>query len=55
MEKDIKPNRGGKRIGAGRTKSAPTKIITFRVPIQWTQIIKELVKNRIDELRNNKL
>lgn len=43
---------GGKRQGAGRPKSAPTKNITFRVPIKWIPEIKKLVKERMMELRN---
>jgi hypothetical protein len=30
---------GGKRKGAGRPKAAPTKNITFRVPIIWVSEI----------------
>jgi hypothetical protein len=43
---------GGKRQGAGRPKAAPTKNITFRVPIIWVSEIKKLVKERMTELRN---
>jgi hypothetical protein len=32
---------GGKRKGAGRPKAAPTKNITFRVPIIWVSEIKK--------------
>jgi len=45
-------NHGGKRQGAGRPKAAPTKNITFRVPIIWITEIKKLVKERMIELRN---
>jgi len=38
---------GGKRKGAGRPKAAPTKNITFRVPIIWVSEIKKLVKERM--------
>lgn len=44
--------RGGKRKGAGRPKAAPTKNITFRVPIIWVSEIKKIVKERMTELRN---
>ena len=44
--------RGGKREGAGRPKAAPTRNITFRVPIVWIPEIRELVKNRMTELRH---
>lgn len=43
---------GGKRVGAGRPKAAPTKNITFRIPIIWVSEIKKLVKERMTELRN---
>lgn len=45
---------GGKRQGAGRPKAAPTKNITFRVPIIWVSEIKKIVKEQIEELRSNK-
>lgn len=45
---------GGKRKGAGRPKAAPTKNITFRVPVIWVSEIKKIVKEQIAELRSNK-
>ena len=45
---------GGKRKGAGRPKSAPTKNITFRVPIIWIDEIRQLVKERMFELRSGR-
>ena len=47
-------NQGGKRKGAGR-KPAPyqTKTISFRVRAEWTEQIKQIVKNEIDKLLKN--
>ena len=39
-----KSKRGGKRPGAGRPKSAPTEVITFRVEIKHVEPIKTMVK-----------
>lgn len=39
----IKEKRGGKRIGAGRKKKAPTQVLSFRVTPDQAQPIKELV------------
>ena len=36
--------KGGKRKGAGRPKSAPTKTIAFRVKLDQVEHIKKLVK-----------
>jgi hypothetical protein len=43
-----KETRGGKRIGSGRKKSKyETKIISFRVRIEFIEQIKEIVKDYI--------
>jgi hypothetical protein len=34
---------GGKRIGAGRPKSAPTLVISFRVPKEKAKKLKEQI------------
>jgi hypothetical protein len=46
-------NKGGKRDGSGR-KPAPykTQTIAFRVRTEWVDEIKELVKNRLLELKS---
>ena len=36
--------KGGKRKGAGRPRSAPTKTISFRVKLEHVEPIKKLVK-----------
>jgi hypothetical protein len=38
-----KTNRGGKRIGSGRKKKAPTTTVSFRVKIEHAGPIKEVV------------
>ena len=43
-EKKRKENRGGKRIGSGRKKKAPTTTISFRVKIEHAEPVKEVVK-----------
>ena len=35
--------RGGKRVGAGRKVSAPTKLKTFRIPFQSVEKYEEIV------------
>lgn len=43
---------GGKRSGAGRKpKPYKTKTIAFRVRIEWEQEIKQLVAQKIQELK----
>lgn len=51
-EKARKKSKGGKRKGAGR-KPAPyqTDTIAFRVRVEWISEIKQLVKNKIAELK----
>jgi hypothetical protein len=46
--------KGGKRKGAGR-KPAPyqTKTIAFRVRIEWAEVIKSTVKDKVAELSQN--
>ena len=45
--------KGGKREGAGR-KLAPykTRTIAFRVRVEWVAELKQLINERIKELRN---
>ena len=45
---------GGKRKGAGR-KSAPyeSKTIALRVRVEWVEVIKSMVKDKIAELSQN--
>lgn len=46
--------KGGKRKGAGR-KPAPykTKTIAFRVRLEWVEVIKSTVKDKVSELSQN--
>jgi hypothetical protein len=46
--------KGGKRKGAGR-KPAPyqTKTIAFRVRVEWVEVIKSTVKDKVEELSQN--
>lgn len=46
-----KKKRGGKRKGAGRPKTHPTKIITFRLRHNWEDRIRKVVKDEIIELK----
>jgi hypothetical protein len=39
-----KPNRGGKREGAGAPKKEPTKVITFRVKLWQESAVRAAVK-----------
>ena len=39
-----KETRGGPRKGSGRTKSEPTKILTFRVKVKDAEIIRAKIK-----------
>jgi hypothetical protein len=49
--KKKKTNRGGVRDGAGRKKADyKTKTIAFRVRVEWIDEIKQLVKNKIQQL-----
>lgn len=45
--------RGGKREGAGRPKSIPTKILTIRVAASIHDELKALVKRKDDAFREN--
>jgi hypothetical protein len=47
----MKQQRGGKREGAGRPKSIPTKILTIRVAAAIHDELKALVKRMDDEYR----
>jgi len=46
--------KGGKRKGAGR-KPAPykTKTISFRVRVEWIDVIKSMLKAKVAELSQN--
>lgn len=46
--------KGGKRKGAGR-KPAPyqTKTIAFRIRVEWIDVIKSTVKDKVSELSQN--
>ena len=46
-------NRGGKREGAGRPKSIPTKILTIRVCAAIHDELKAIVKRKDAEFRQN--
>ena len=50
----LEVKKGGKRKGAGR-KPAPykTKTIAFRVRLEWLQVIKSMVKDKVAELSQN--
>jgi hypothetical protein len=51
-QNNILKTKGGKRKGAGR-KLAPykTTTIAFRVRIEWVSELKNLINNRIKELK----
>lgn len=49
----MKETRGGKREGAGRPKSIPTKILTIGVAAAIHDELKALVKRKDDEFREN--
>lgn len=47
----MKKQQGGKRKGAGRKPALyQTKTISFRVRVEWIEEIKQLVKNKIQQL-----
>jgi hypothetical protein len=52
-----KETRGGKRIGAGRPKSAPTLVLSFRVPKEKAKTLKQQILKLIKacnlDLTNN--
>lgn len=54
MAKTILTNKGGKRKGSGR-KPAPykTKTIAFRVRVEWAEVIKSTVKDKVAQLSQN--
>lgn len=43
--------RGGKRDGAGRPKSQPTKVITFRIRPAWEKSIRKAVAAEVKRLK----
>lgn len=43
-----KENRGGKRIGSGRKKKAPTTTVSFRVVVEHAEPVKEVVKQYLN-------
>ena len=46
--------RGGARKGAGRKPASyQTKTISFRVRVEWESEIRQLVKDKLNELANN--
>ena len=45
-------SRGGKRLGAGRKKSAPTKKRTFYIPVEKFEEIVERIKALISFYNN---
>ena len=50
----MKKNKGGKRIGSGRKKADyQTKTIAFRVRVEWVEVIKLTVKDKVAELSQN--
>lgn len=46
-------NHGGNRIGAGRPKSEPTKVITFRIRLSWEKRIREVVAKEVKKIKND--
>lgn len=49
-----KIKQGGKRIGSGRKKADyQTKTIAFRVRLEWVEVIKSMVKDKVSELSQN--
>lgn len=47
---DVIPTRGGKREGAGRPKSKPTKTLSYRVPEKLAGKIDKAIRKIINEL-----
>ena len=43
---------GGKRVGAGRKEKAPTKLKTFRIPVEKYEEIIERIKAIISFYNN---
>ncbi len=53
MKKKSK-TQGGKRAGSGRKKADyETKTISFRVRVEWVEVIKSTVKAKVAELSQN--
>lgn len=51
-----KIKKGGKRIGSGRKKAEyQTKTIAFRIRMEWVEVIKSMVKNKVSELSQNSI
>lgn len=50
-----KSTRGGSRPGSGQPKKPPTKVITFRVKKEWVDIIKAMVKEKIEQLKKGQV
>ena len=49
--KNKKETRGGKRPLSGRKKADyQTKTIAFRVRLEWVEVIKSMVKDKVSEL-----
>ena len=47
-----KENRGGKRVGAGRKKLAPTKTVSFRVKEEELEGVKNAVSEFLGGKKN---
>jgi hypothetical protein len=46
--------KGGKRKGSGRKPSPyQTKTISFRVRVEWVEVINSMVKAKVAELSQN--
>jgi len=50
--KKKKENRGGKRLGAGRKKLAPTKTVSFRVKEEDVEDVKNVVSEFLGGKKN---
>jgi hypothetical protein len=50
--KKKKANRGGKRVGAGRKKLAPTKTVSFRVKEEDVEGLKNVVSEFLGGKKN---
>jgi hypothetical protein len=51
--KKKKETRGGKRPLSGRKKADyETKTIAFRVRAEWVEAIKQIIKEKVKELKN---
>jgi hypothetical protein len=54
MRCPMRKQKGGKRVGSGRKKANyQTKTIAFRVRVEWIEVIKSMVKDKVAELSHN--